>query len=286
MKELSAFLETEGVPADLPADAGGSDDGGATPPPVADAVAPDPAPTQAADAAPVAPVADDPDAIPGDMRGVLEALQATRAKRNDYKTQAAKAEGELLATKAQLAELLKAKETPPAPVATQPPPQQYQPPPNPLEDPVGYQNYMDHRIEMRAINDKLNFSEDLMREQKPDLDEKIEVFKKAVAANPALGREFAAHRHPYRFLYQQAEKMIALSEVGDDPAAYRARIAAELRAEIEAEYAAKAPPPPPTQTLHIPRSLGTAPSSAPRVAEIEGPDLDNLDSILPRRRRA
>lgn len=285
MKELSAFLETEGAPADLPADAEGSGDGGATPPPVADAVAPDAAPTQAADAAPAAPVADDPDAIPEDVRGLREAVQAERKKRNDHKGRADKFEGELLATRAQLDALLKAKETPPAPVATQPV-YEPQPPPNPLEDPVGYRNYMDHRIEIRAINDKLNFSEDLMREQKPDLDEKIEVFKKAVAANPMLGREFQNHRHPYRFLYQQAEKMLALSEVGDDPAAYRARVAAELRAEIEAEYAAKVPTAPAAQTLHIPRSLGTAPSSAPRVAEIEGPDLDNLDSILPRRRRA
>ncbi|MNY73265.1 hypothetical protein D3C86_2120160 [compost metagenome] len=75
--------------------------------------------------------------------------------------------------------------------------------------------------------------------------------------------------NPYEFAYREGKRIQLLKEVGDDPAAYRARIEAEVREQLQ-----KANP----AALNLPASLAGARSSATRTAPaFTGPSpLDSL----------
>ena len=279
-KEMDTFLDGEGtadvadpaiVEAEPVTDTGGAGDGATTPPPVADG----------RDAQPEPKPEDPPDEVPEDVRGLREALQATRAKRNDYKGDRDRLTGELTATKAQLEAALKAPPAPAQPTPAADPPAAVVVP-NPLEDPQGYHAHTQRTM----FNERLNFSEAIFREGKDpaDVNAKVAAFKAAADANPALRAELTRQSHPYKWVYDQGANALAMSEIGTDPAAYKARMKAELLAELEAENAGAAPvigaP-----AVRLPRSLATTPSSAPRMQAIEEAPTD-LDEILGRRKRA
>jgi hypothetical protein len=226
-------------------------------------------------ATPAEPVADD-DPVPDDVAGLLKTVQAERAKRNDHKGRADRLEGEAAALRAELEAARKVSATPPpAPAA----PVQRQEPaaiPNPLEDPQGYHAY----IQRDMWNRSLNMSEIMLRQQvgdDADVDAKVATFKKLADANPALKAELQKQAHPYKFVYDYAKRSMALEEIGD-PTAYRDKLAAEIRAQIEAEYAGTAQPTP-TPRIQLPQSLGTARSAGARG----GPVInipESFDDIL------
>lgn len=278
-KEMDTFLDGEGtadvadpaiVEAEPVADAGGAGDGNTTPPPVADGpdAVPEPKPED--------PSEDEPE----DTVGLRKALVAERGKRNDWKGQAERTAGELTATKAQLEAALKAPPAPAQPAPAADPPAAVVVP-NPLEDPTGYHAHTQRMM----FNERLNLSEAMFREGKDaaDIDAKLAAFKTQVEANPSLRAELSRQPHPYKWAYDQGAKALAMSEIGTDPTAYKARVKAELLAELEAENAGAA------QVIgvpavRLPRSLATAPSSAPRTQAIEEAPTD-LDEILGRRKR-
>jgi hypothetical protein len=217
-----------------------------------------------------------------DVVGLKSALQAERAKRRDYKGERDRLAGEVAALRAEV----EARRAPAAVAPSAHPPEPTEPPaavavPSPLEDPAGY-----HAFVQRALfNERLNTSEAMLRAQldnDADIDAKLAVFKKAADANPALRAELTRQPNPYRWAYQQAQRIIAMDEIGTDPAAYRTKVEAEIearvRAAVEAEYAAAAPPGAPPR-VHLPQSLGTARSASPRnAAVINVPE--SFDDIL------
>lgn len=273
--ELNDFLAAEGGPTDAdPSPAVVAD-----PALAADLAAPVEEPTP-----PEPPVVDEPpEEIPEDLRGTRDALLAERAKRKDWKGQADRLSGELTATKAALDEATRKAAlpppAPPAPAAEAAPPMVI---PSLLEDPVGYHAYMQRQI----FNERLENSELRLRDKFDDVDAKIEVFKKAADANPALRAELSRQRDPYRWAYDYAKRTMAQEEIGDDPAAFRAKIEAEVRAKVEAEYAAAGADPVQVAApaLRIPRSLGTAPSVAPRMQAVADPmEFEDIFKRAPRR---
>lgn len=285
-KELTDFLEAEGVPA---VDAGApeaAEDAAATQAPEGDGAA-SAAVADGAQAEPplvpeAAQAAPDPEELPEDIRGLRSALQAERGKRNDYKGERDRLAGELAATKAALeAAEARAKAAPvPAPPAVEEPAAPAIP--SPLEDPQGYHLYTQRML----FNERLNLSEAMLREAPgvENIDEKLAAFKKAADANPALKVELSRQAHPYRWAYDQGARMLAMAEVGDDPAAFRAKIEAEVRAQIEAELAGKAPPRGAVEAIAIPRSLASVTSSAPRMTAVEpAPEFEAV--FAPRKRR-
>lgn len=275
-KDLTEFLDVEGGPAD------------ADPPEIAaetsEAVTGEiPATKPDAKAAVVEEAAEE---IPEDVRGLRGALQAERAKRNDWKGQADRLTGELTATKAQLEAALK---PPPAPVVAAAAPVPAAPPapvtvPNPVEDPAGYHAHTQRLM----FNERLNMSEAMLRSQHPDadVDARLAVFKKAADANPALRAELSRQSHPYKWAFEHAGRLMAMEEIGGDPVAYRTRIEAEIRAKIEAE-ATGAPAPAVggvVAAVRLPRSLGTVPSAAPRMAVVE--EAPSFEDTFRRTKRA
>lgn len=223
---------------------------------------------------------DEDDAPPasGDGRVPVAALAAVRKERQDYKTEAAMLRGERDALKAQLEAAQKAVVQPPA--AVSPPPVETRPPrpvPNVVEDPEGYAAY---EAEQRYIQ-KLEHSEMILRDRLGDeeVDAKLAIFK-ASPSFPELLAEANRQRHPWKWMYETAQRLTAMDEIGPDPNAYKAKVKADLRAEIEAEYAVKDPqvaPVAPRAPLP-PASIGTARSAAPRnaIAWTGPPDFDEF----------
>lgn len=258
MAELDEFLGAE--PEEEPVVAEAAPEPEPTPEPVEPDPEPEPTPTEPAE--------------PGDVTGLKSALQAERAKRNDYKGERDRAIGEMAALKAQLEAFQKA-----PPAATPVPAVQAQPAavPNPVEDPQGYHAF----IQQSIFNDRLNMSETMLRQQigdDADVDAKREKFRQLADANPGLRAELQKSAHPYKFVYDTAAKHLALEEIGD-PVSFRSKMEAEIRASVLAEMAGTAPAPQPRVVL--PQSLGTARSAGSRNTPVVNIPTDFDDILAP-----
>lgn len=92
--------------------------------------------------------------------------------------------------------------------------------------------------------------------------------------NPMEGWAMA-QRNPWAAAYQQYQRERIASEIGDDPAAYRAKLEEQIRSEYEAKMAAHEPvaTAPTMQRSAPPAPASTARSAAPRdqVGRFTGP---------------
>lgn len=225
-------------------------------------------PTQEPKAEPEPEPDDDTPPTSPDGRTVpLAALEAERAQRRDWKIEATKAQTERDELRKQLDEAKR--------YAQQPPPQpQYQEPPR-------ERTYEEQRA-FDEVNNRLNFSEMAARDKHGDevIEAAIEEFKKAVEINPSLVTVLHQQVHPYSWLVKEVEGLRLKREIGNDPAAYKAR----LRAEWEAERGATQEAPQQQQISPAARlapSLANARSAAPRGAPAYTGPTD-LDEILRR----
>lgn len=192
----------------------------------------------------------------------LEALEAERQQRRDWKAKALRMEGELEAYRRQQAQ-------------AQQPEQEYQPA-DPLE-----------AVQQQVLNERFNMSEMIARRDYQDLDEKLEVFSQAAQKNPALAAQLRTQPHPWDWMYKEAQKIQLMNDIGDNPASYREKLETELRAKLMAEMgqtqaAAPAQAAPAAAPAQIPQSLASARSAGARTAPAwTGPST--LDSILAKR---
>jgi hypothetical protein len=201
------------------------------------------------------------------------AYEDERRKRQDWKERAARLEGELTAIRRQQEE------------ARQPPPEQMPPlqPIDPAQDPVGFTA----RLQQVLLNERLNNSEERIREKIGDekLNEYVNEFKQLAARDQTLFGKLYSQTNPYAWMTREVDRLRHLREVGDDPSAYRARIEAEARAKWEAE--AKAAPPP-SPAVGMQPSLATARSVAGRTASTwtGEPSLEDVLAPIQNRRSA
>lgn len=188
----------------------------------------------------------------------LAALEAERKGRQDWKEKAIRLEEEAK----QLRERMQAQ-------PTQQPAEQRQ------MDPM-------QQIREEMLNHRFNTSEMLARQRHADLDDVMVHFREAAQKNPALGLQLLNEADPYGFAYREGKKAKAFKDIGEDPDAYRARLEAEILAQLqqtqpEASAAALAAAAKPA----LPTSLAGARSSASRMAPaFTGPAP--LDTILQR----
>ena len=228
--------------------------GNAEPEPVAEAP-PVETPEPAAEAAPEpeAKANDEPPASTDGRTVPLAALEKVRAERADHKERAARFEGENAELRRQLEE---AKRGP----AIQP---QAPQPINPAENPEAFVE----RIQQVVLNERLNTSELLLRKElgAEKVDAAIAEFQAAAKADPTLFPNLYSQPDPYAWMHKQVERIRAQAEIGDDPASYRAKIEAELRAKWEAEHGAP-PAPRVSPAAGLAPSLANARSAASRSA--------------------
>jgi hypothetical protein len=123
-------------------------------------------------------------------------------------------------------------------------------------------------FEQALLNERMNVSEMMLRNQHQDVDDKLAVFQAEVAKNPALGAELAKQRHPWEWMYKQAQRIQALNDIGDDPTAYEAKLRDKIMAEIQGQQQQQTPAAATAQAAApvLPKSLATARSAGPRSA--------------------
>ena len=215
-----------------------------------------------------------------------EALLDERAKRQDWKEKAVRAEA-LAAEREKQAEdlrkrieaLEKRQQAPPQPQQQQPG-QQFQFTPWEV-DPV-------RRQQEELLNHKFDQSESFARYKLGDevVDKLIADFAEMTAQNPALRAQLFMQRDPFGWAHKEVERQRLLREVGDDPTSYEQK----LRAKWEAEMAARQPPqvalPQNTPPPNMPPSLANVRSAAPRTAQAwSGPLSDQAFAQDMRARR-
>jgi hypothetical protein len=113
-----------------------------------------------------------------------------------------------------------------------------------------------------AINTKLETSRFLAEEKFGA--EKVQAAYEFFDRNPHLSGQLLTSPSPVHAAVKEFEKHQAMTEIGQDPSAYRARVEAEIRERILAEYNVQPKPtaPPPSLSSASSVSAGKAPASS------------------------
>jgi hypothetical protein len=259
---------------------------------------PDPTP-EAAPAEPVAADGDKPegtgvkdgsppsqDDFPNDVQGLRSATIGERKRRQEAEQKLSDREKEF----AELQKRLEKLESGGQPQGQKPAAKPAEVP-DPWLDPEGYARHIQAETEKRTFATLVTVSQGVMRSKHDDYDDVEKIFRDECKSNPYLAKQLRDSPFPAQFAYEQGKRLMALREIGDDPAAFRAKIEADIKAKIEAEKAAPPPSaqpspapaasaPPTPQPPPPPPSLAGVTSSAPRkaTAKFEGPTP--LDAIL------
>lgn len=165
------------------------------------------------------------------------AYEDERRKRQDWKERAARAEAVAEELRQQVAA---AQRQPPA-ASPQPPPAAPPQPIDPLTNPQGFVERIQQvlvaertQIEQKMLNDRLNMSEAMLRKEiGPDkVDAYVKDFQQFAQRDPSLWGKLYAQANPYSWLQTEIDRQRAHQEIGEDPAAYKARLRAEWEAEM------------------------------------------------------
>lgn len=144
--------------------------------------------------------------------------------------------------------------------------------PNYEDDPQGA--YI-RQAEQVQLNARLDTSELLARDRHGD--EAVDELLEFLGTRPDLARWAVSQRNPYGAAMQAYRKEQLAAEIGDDPAAYRAKIEAELQARIRAEVEAQYAPNPlatagqQAPAARIPTPASQQPSARPKAGQFAGP---------------
>ncbi len=178
------------------------------------------------------PKAETPDAQPeaeATPRHVpLKELQTERQKRQEQERLRAEAEGRAAAYERQLQLLT----------------QQHQPAPPQQQEPDWYAEpdkaalTLQQQVQRQLVETKVSMSREFARSQFKDYDEHEQLFTQAANANPHLWQQLYAHPMPAQFAYQQAKRLKAMQDIGDDPDAYRNKLKEEATAAVLADLKA------------------------------------------------
>ena len=157
---------------------------------------------------------DDKDKI---IAGLKQGITAERQKRQEAQAQ------------------LKKQETPPEQI------------PDPVTDPQGYAEYQEQKGSARSLQDRIELTQDLMRDMHEDYDKYQAVFMGLVSSenddgslritDPALLAKFNASPNPAKFAYNHAKKHEEIETLSSPD--YKENLRKELEAEVLAKLKAK-----------------------------------------------
>ena len=143
---------------------------------------------------------------------------------------------------------------------------------------------LQQQMELKVFETRVAMSERLVKQEHADYDEVSSLFAERAKQDPRLIDELMKHPFPAEFAYSVGQQIKLMDEIGTDPAAYRARLKAELIAEIGGQQQQ----PPPQQARQasspaVPRSLARDVSAQPRLPNGKFASLDqpaSLDDIF------
>ena len=226
--------------------------------------------------------ADPPEPLEGEPVIPRRAYEDERRKRQDWKARAVEAETKHKELQRQFEDAQRR--------ATAPPPQPQappQPPPDPATNPQGWAQHVVQQQQAALLNERLNNSEMMLADKigAEKLSEYVSEFRNLANADPTLFGKLYSQPHPYAWLTREVDRLRLVRDVGDDPAAFRAKIEAEARTRWEQE-AKQAPAPSPAAGMQP--SLGTARSVAGRTAGAWSgePSLEDVLAPIQNRRSA
>ena len=109
--------------------------------------------------------------------------------------------------------------------------------PDMFEQPEQYQQFVSQQIQGARTSTKLEMSRFMAEREfgKEAVDEVVQYFDQ----NPQLSHQFVNEPSPFHAAKAYVDAQRTAQEIGNDPAAYKAKMEAEIRAKIEAEMAAK-----------------------------------------------
>lgn len=163
------------------------------------------------------------------------------------------------------------------------PRQEPQPPPDWDIDPRTAAQQFQAQVQEQLYRTKVEMAQEFLRERLPDFDDVVSVAVERAKADPRLHQQIVSHPNPAKFAYDVGRKIKFLSEIGDDPEAYRSRLEAEILAKHGIQPAADggtlqatdAPAKPAAKALPapVPKSLARDVSQQPRApnGKWEGP---------------
>lgn len=109
--------------------------------------------------------------------------------------------------------------------------------PDVFEDPQGYQKHMQGMVEQAAVSQKLEMSRFMA--ERDFGKENVDAMFKYFDANPGQSQQFLSAASPFHAGMEFYNQQQVATEIGNDPAAYRAKLEAEIRGKLEAEMVAK-----------------------------------------------
>ncbi|MDH2239076.1 hypothetical protein N5K27_22465 [Pigmentiphaga sp. GD03639] len=135
-------------------------------------------------------------------------------------------------------------------------------------------------LQRQIINERLNMSEMMLRQQHDDVDVVIQRFEQEVQKNPALQAEVFRQTHPWKWAYDYAKRLSLMDEIGSDPDAYKTRVREQLLSELQQQQSQQPEhASPAAEKPNLPKSLAGARSAGARSAPAwTGPTP--LDSII------
>jgi hypothetical protein len=198
-EQLDSFLASEAQAATVePTPREAPEPRQEAPEPKADAK---PAPESKAAEKPQEDDAEPPQPLDGEPVIPRRAYEDERRKRQDWKERAARLEGELTAIRRQQEE------------ARQPQPEQMPPlqPIDPAQDPVGFTA----RLQQVLLNERLNNSEERIREKIGDekLNEYVNEFKQLAQRDQTLFGKLYSQTNPYAWMTREVDRLRHLREV-------------------------------------------------------------------------
>lgn len=171
----------------------------------------------------------------------VAAVQAEREKARTERERANSLEQQLAELRGQVTVLTQQRQQPEKPAEKAKPKSFWEAPDEFLAERITpvQQQIQQQRFEMSRMLADEKFGADVVKAADDALGDLIKANDPSVAT---LQATIASSRHPYADLVAWHEKRKAMAEIGEDPAAFRARVEAEARAAILAEYGIEATP--------------------------------------------
>lgn len=204
--------------------------------------------------------------VGNERQAPIGAVKAERGKRQEAEAEANQLREELAAIRAQTAQLERMFQGAiPKPPKAEPPP-----PPDPYADPQGFRDYGVKQALtplQEQIDRRLDAMDRMLAEQRfgaQAVQAAYDAMKEAIQTDPQVvadHQRIMEQPNSYAALVNWHKRRQVLSEVGEDPEAYKARVRAEIMAEMEANGGQ--PPARTTQTQRqappvMPSNLATA----------------------------
>ena len=121
------------------------------------------------------------------------------------------------------------------------------------------------QIQETLFVERCNLTAEIARQRHTDYDAMQAAFLEAAEADPSLFARLRQERNPAEFAYKHGLLHRELGSVNGDPVAYRAKLEADIRKTVEAEFAAK------HGIKSVPTSLNSESSPAVKEPVYEGP---------------